>query len=210
MTELPYSVEVLTATLAAFNVAWWPVVAVGVLACGRILFVLVRSDGDVPLRQARVLCYIAAGTAAVAGGPYWLGAMAMLDFMAPLYGGLWLLQAALMLVLVLRGSLVWNASDRRLPVATIAIGLIIYPILFWLETGGPGVPLAGSAPDPTAIVSLGLLACMRGRGMWAALFIPALWAGIAAFNGYLLGLFTPWLVAATLAVLGAGAIARRA
>ncbi|MEQ8666991.1 MAG: hypothetical protein RIC16_14825 [Rhodospirillales bacterium] len=205
MTELPYSVEVLTATLAAFNTTWWPVVAVGFASTLWLPFA--NSD-----RHARWMLFQAAGTAAVVGGPFWLGTMAALDFMAPVWGGLWLLQAAALLLIGWRGGLDFTGRGLRgASLVIVAVGALVYPILFQLETGaaGLGVPLAGSAPEPTAIVLIGLLLGARGRRMPAVLLIPALWAGVAAFNGYLLGLFTPWLVAVTLLAAVAARIAAR-
>ncbi|MGB5832803.1 MAG: DUF6064 family protein [Thiohalocapsa sp.] len=59
----------------------------------------------------------------------------------------------------------------------VAIALIAIPLLA-LSIGGrtwPGLELFGSAPDPTAIATLGLAAAARQRFAWLLVVIPACW-----------------------------------
>ncbi len=202
MTELPYSIDVFAATFAHFNATWWPAVAAGLGACAWIVRYLARSN-TAPGR-ARTALFCLAGCAAVVGGPYQLGAMSPLDFMAPIYGGYWLMFSAALLAVAMRYPTYTtdiNLQKRAAAIIT-AIGLVAYPVLFWLETGADptGLPLAGSAPGPTAIVIFGTLLGLSGRVPLYLLTAMAIWAVITTMNGYLLGLFTPYLVAATLVV----------
>lgn len=211
MTELPYSVEVLAAVLGDFNRTWWPAVLAGLIASVWIMLALART-GDTGLGQktSRYVCFAVAGMSLAVGGPFLLGTMAALDFMAPAYALLWLANAVVFLILGMRGRIRFASPMRRHrpPVAIVAFAAI-YPMLFWLETDAPplGFALPGSAPEPTAILIVGLMSAIRGRLPVAAAAVPLVWAAVAGFNGYLLDLFTPFAVAVTLlAALAARAV----
>ena len=94
--------------------------------------------------------------------------------------GLWLgwafvLQALLLLFAGWRGQLVWQPGPRALAgLALLAFAVLLYPLIgpftgrSWTE-----LEVAGTAPDPTLIATLGLL-LMTPRMPWLLLPIPLL------------------------------------
>jgi Family of unknown function (DUF6064) len=78
-----------------------------------------------------------------------------------------------------------NFGVRRDPagavgIALIALGVALYPLLApILGRGWRQAEVFGITPDPTAIVTLGLLLSARGRPRWPALVVPLLWCLIS-------------------------------
>ena len=207
MTELPYDAPTLAAIVAAFNQTWWFAVLAGLAASAWIVRAML--NGATLTRHA---CFAVAGMSLVVAGPYLMGSLAPLDFMAPVYAGLWLLNALIFVILGARGGIAFAMpSDRAWPILVSLAIAALYPVAFWIETEPTrgGLALPGSYPDATAILILALLTATRKRAPVVAVTVPVVWAGIAAFNGYLLGLFTPMLVAVALIVSAYGVISRR-
>jgi len=207
VTELPYDAPTLAAIVAAFNQTWWFAVLAGLAASAWIVRAML--NGATLTRHA---CFAVAGMSLVVAGPYLMGSLAPLDFMAPVYAGLWLLNALIFVILGARGGIAFAMpSDRAWPILVSLAIAALYPVAFWIETEPTrgGLALPGSYPDATAILILALLTATRKRAPVVAVTVPVVWAGIAAFNGYLLGLFTPMLVAVALIVSAYGVISRR-
>jgi len=103
-------------------------------------------------------------------------------YVAPLFA----LQAVGLLVAALTGG--GPAFDRRGAAGRIglllaAAGLVLYPLLPLLAgRPWPGAEVFGIAPDPTAIVTLGLLLAARGRMRPLLLPIPLLWCLLSGFT----------------------------
>lgn len=209
MTELPYDAPTLAAIVAAFNQTWWFAVLAGLAASAWIVRAML--NGATLTRHA---CFAVAGMSLVVAGPYLMGSLAPLDFMAPVYAGLWLLNALIFAILGARGGIAFAMpSDRAWPtLASLAIAAL-YPVAFWIETEPTrgGLALPGSYPDATAILVIAMLSATTAtdRPPLLAVIVPIFWAGIAAFNGYLLGLFTPMLVAVAMILSAYGVISRR-
>jgi len=110
--------------------------------------------------------------------PLYLPINWVMHWWLPLFG----LQALLLM------GVAWRAPAtiilvRRLKVAPAVIlligGLLLWPAIT-ATNGWHYAALFGAAPDPTALVSLGLLPLLQQRARWLLLPIPALWC---AFSG---------------------------
>lgn len=122
-------------------------------------------------------------------------------------------QALILLALALTGRLDGAPLDgapigdrtRRFGLAIALYGLLLHPLQDPLA-GRPwtGAELFGHAPEPTAIVTLGLM-LIAARPRWPTIPIPLAWCAIAAATtsvlGGPLGLVSP--AVAALAVIGA-------
>jgi len=81
----------------------------------------------------------------------------------------------------------------RQPSVLAAIGLfagalVLYPLFAPLQ-GRPwlSAEIFGTAPDPTSVATLALLALAAGRIRWLAMIIPALWCAISAATLWTMG-----------------------
>lgn len=96
-------------------------------------------------------------------------------YVAPLFA----LQAVgLLVAAVLRGGLTLHRDGATCWIGLLlaAAGLVLYPLLPLLAgRPWPSAEVFGIAPDPTAIVTLGLLLAVRGRMVPVLLPIPLLW-----------------------------------
>ncbi|MEQ8813912.1 MAG: DUF6064 family protein [Thalassobaculum sp.] len=187
---LPFSAEALDALIGLYNLAIWPVPLLGAaLAAAAVAH---------SLRPVRGGDHLVAALLAVAWG--WVGIVfhvrqvAAIDFMAPVYGAFFVLQALL---------LAWAGATSRwqplrfrpdvggwtgLGLATVAV--VGYPILAVL-TGHdwPRIPFASTAPDPTVMLTLGLLMLSAGPVRLYLLAVPVLWSLVAGMTA--LSLDTP-------------------
>lgn len=206
---LPYGIEVLFALHARHLREQWPFAVLLVLAT---LAVLALAGGRGP-RGGR-----AAG-ALLAAGWLWVGAVfhlryfATINFAAPVYGGLFILQGALLLWQgPVRGRLALAFRPDAtgwLGMALVAYAVAGYPLVDQL-TGDPGggLRLAGLAPGPTAVFTLGvLLQCPRPVPL-LPMAIPLLWTAVAAYGGWVLALPADLVLPALGAAALAGAVAR--
>jgi hypothetical protein len=183
----PYSPEVLAASFAAYNQAYWPLPAatlglmVGVLA----LAAKPQVDGARMMGAAILAAWAWVGIA------WHLDAFAQINFAAPLYGALFLIQAALIgWIMIGRGDVDFEAGidGFRLIGAGVALyGLAGYPLLTILLGGETGaVRLAGMAPGPTVLVTLGLFLMAKGRVPITLVVIPVLWCAVAGATASLM------------------------
>ena len=183
---LPYTTEVWFAALAEYHATWFP--------------------GPVLMALAAVSAFVAAVRGGPAGGRaafwflaavwIWVGTvhqilhMANLNFMAPVYGGAWIAGGVLFAAYARFGRdtrLIFTGDARgQATQALVVLGLIVYPLAcLALGYGWRSVPLAGAAPDPTAILTAGMILALRRPPLW--LFVPPLlWAVVAGVSAFLL------------------------
>ncbi|MCP1337136.1 DUF6064 family protein [Futiania mangrovi] len=188
MLSLPYSSEVYFALMADYNARWLPAVAAGA-ALSLAAVVLALSGVGARSGVRAVFGLLGAGWAWT-GALHQLDHMAELDFLAPVYGWAFLLQAVLLLWLGVapggmrfgrpRGVAGWTGAG-------LAAAALLYPVAVaaqgytWREA-----PLAGTASDPTVLLTCGILLLARpGPPLWL-LPVPLAWAGVAGVGGYLL------------------------
>ena len=210
--SLPYSVEVYFASMAQYNRLWFPEAIIVVLLV-LVAFALVAQ----PLsgrkgNSARLVGAILAAAWVWVGGAHQLQHMATLNFMAPIYGGAWIVQGGLIaFTFTVLGRVRFRfGGDVRgwTGLALAVFGLFGYPlVVLSLGYGWRALPLAGMAPDPTAIFTAGILAAARERPSLHLFVLPLGWAGVAAVSAYLLSF--PLDYAVPVAVLAATALAIR-
>ena len=186
---LPYDAEALLALYSRYLRELWPITA--------LLPLLTLSVIPAAAFGARYGGRVAG--ALLASGWLWVGLVfqfnyfARINFAAPPYAGLFVLQGVL---------LIWQGPIRQrlgLRLRTdlagwlgILIGLfalLIYPLLDYLA-GQPAsnLRLAGLAPGPTALFTLAVLLHSAGHIPLHLLAIPVAWSSIAGFSGWVLGM----------------------
>lgn len=183
---LPYTAEVLNALLADYHAAIAPARLLGWLA-GAALTVVAMHGGRRAWRAIAAL--LAAGWLWV-GLVFHYGYFSLLNFAAPAYAVLFCLQALLLLVAGsaagrLRGPPPHIPGWAGLLVAGLALGG--QPLLA-LALGTPwhALPLPGTAPTPTALLTVGVL-LLAAQPPWYLFLLPGLWAVIAGASGWILG-----------------------
>lgn len=205
----PYTPEVLTSTMVAFNMATLPL---AVVAFALMLGCVVLAAFPRPGSGRLIGAVLVAGWAWAAVG-WHFGPFAGINFAAPAYGVFFLVQAVLILWLaVWRGRLDFRRGKdpgyRAVGAFIALLALFGIPAITPLVGGDvAGMRVAGMAPGPTALLTLGLLLMARDRGgRWAPVWlavIPLLWCLMAGV--------TAWLMTVpedmALPVLGLGAFA---
>ena len=221
---LPYTTDVFFAAMARYNADYAGLVAL-LAGLNMAVFALAVFGTRAPWQDRAVGAVLAAG-ALTSGWAHQSGLMADLNFMASVYGPLWIVQGGLLAgTLALRprlsfagaearsGADDWSSSDNRTRLgglAIAAVGLIGHPLALLAHgVDAASLPLAGSAPDATAILIAGLLASAQGprRLRLGLLLLPLAWGGVAATSAYLLG-FAPDILV-PMAVLAAVALVLR-
>jgi len=190
------------------NAAVWPLQPVSLLAGICIAASLLRSSFI-----ARKVAY-----AALAVAWAWVGWSFLADryaainwaatYVAPVFG----VQALLLLWVGMRRCRATGAMP--LPVALgvgsflACYGLILHPLLPLLaDRPWRAAEIFGIAPDPTAIVTLGIVvAAVRGTALYILLAVPLAWCIASATTLYAMGAPEGWLPAVAAIAALAGAI----
>jgi hypothetical protein len=189
---LPYTAEVYFSAMARYNAAWFPAVLLGWLAMAGAAALAARPPHGSSRLAGRIAAALLAGVWIWTGWAHQLQLMAPLNFMAPIYGWAWIAQGALLaLVGTLAGRLplAWRGdATSRVGLILVLAGLVLHPLAV-LALGHPcrGLPLAGTAPDATAIVTAGLLLLTAPGPALACLVVPLGWGGVAGLSAWLLG-----------------------
>lgn len=188
MRELPFTAEILEALVGRYVLAVWPLPLVAPVLAVLAVALLLR-----PLRGGgRAAAALLAAAWAGVGIDFHIKTVATIDFLAPLYGGFFLVQAALLgwsgvLRGRLRGGFPGDAAGWA-GLSLAGIGILGYPLLaLALGRTWPSLPIVGVTPDPTAMLTLGLLLLGGGRPPRHLFVVPALWALVAGVTGWMLG-----------------------
>lgn len=205
---LPYTAEVLDSLLARYNAAVVPLPAAAVLMAVAVLGHAVR-----PVRGGdRLASLFLAAAWAWVGIVFQLRYAATIDFMATLYGGFFVAQAALLLWTgVVRKQLIYRVKDHaagRIGCGLAVLAVAGYPLLCLL-TGHDwmSLPWVGAAPDPTVLLTLGLLLTAQPVPRYL-LVVPLMWSLVAGMAA--LSLDTPERLILPAAAILAAVIAERA
>lgn len=203
----PFDAEVLASSHALYNAAIWPAQVVALAAALAALWLAISPQ---PWRGRALGAILAAGWL-WCGAVFFLGHMARLDFMAPVYGWAFIAEAVLLLwALVLRGGTLHAAAGVRGGLVLLLAAAAVFGLPLVSGLAGPGFAAAGVvgvAPAPTVLLTLAVLLLVEGRSRWLLLIVPVLWAAVAAVTGWVLGV-PEYLALAALAVAAvAGALA---
>jgi hypothetical protein len=187
---------VLASSYAFYNAAVWPAQAVALaLALAAIWLAAAPRAWSGPA----VAAILAAGWT-WCGLVFFLQHFARLDFMAPVYGGAFLLQALLLLWWLFRRRFVFtNASDGVTAAAVALAFLSIVGLPLVTGLGGFGFASArivGLAPGPTVLFTLAMLLLVEGRGRWLLMVLPLSWCALDGATGWALGVPEALAVAA--------------
>jgi len=179
--ELPYSIEVFFSVAESYNADWFPAAIIGWLA---MVMAVALSQ-----RAPRITGLILGGVWVWIGLVHQIQTMADFNFMARVYGWAWIAQGVGFAVL---GGVLSRLSFQVSKAAVVCVlgGLIVYPLsVLAYGYSWSAVPLAGTMPNPTVLVTAGLLLAMRGPKVWLAALcvVPLAWGIVAGISAYLLG-----------------------
>ncbi|TDT43113.1 hypothetical protein DES49_0923 [Halospina denitrificans] len=184
---IPMTPEVYFRLFERLNEAVWPwqvpVFAAAVIAP----FLLWRGRG-LSAAVLMALCW------------FWVAAVfqfyfhAELNWAGPYFGWAFVLQGLLVLIAGARGRLPGTSGVRAMIGAGLmGFALVLYPLLGPLTgRSWAGLELAGTAPDPTAMLTLGLL-LVPVRVPWLLVPIPVIWCLYSGATWWALG-WAPGLV----------------
>jgi hypothetical protein len=185
---LSFSPDAFVALFETYNRAVWPA-QFAAYALGIAALALVFRPGKNASRSiAAILAAFWAWTGIAYHGLYF----AEINFLAPAFAVLFVLQAALFAWASVRGTFI--VRFRPDPAGWAGVGLAAfallgYPLLGWLfDHGWPRAAVFGITPCPTTIFTFGLLLLAEGRPPWLLYAIPILWAVIGGSAAGLLGM----------------------
>lgn len=170
---LLFSPRTYTRLFELHNQEWWPL-PLATLALGVALLVLAWHGSE---RAGRwVLALLAACWLWVAWA-WHLERYAPINWAAEYFAWAWITQAALLGTAACRGRFdALSRGQHRFGFALAVCALVLYPLLApTLGRGWAQTEVFGMAPDPTALLSLGLLLALPLRRVGWLLVIPLVW-----------------------------------
>jgi hypothetical protein len=184
-----------------YNLAIWPLQLAGVAVGLAIVALLLtnRRHRDRIIAGLLAVCWLWIAWA------FHCQRYAQINWVAPWFAAVFVVQAALLVVLgTVAGRIGFEAQRSgaiRIAIAVLALSVVAYPLLAPLAGRAWTTAAAfGTAPDPTAIGTLAVLASVRGRIRWPLLAVPLLWCAVAALTLWAMGSAQALVVAATAAV----------
>jgi hypothetical protein len=188
---LPYSIEALFAAMAEINAAWFPAPLLAVLLALAAVALVLRPFAGRTRMTARIVGALLAAAWVFVGTVYQIRGMATLNFLAPIYGGVWIIEGALIATVFAvcgRSDFRFEGDLRgRVGLALALFGLAGYPlVVLALGDGWWALPVVGIAAEPTVIFTAGFLVAARDRPPLFLLAVPLAWSGVAAVQANLL------------------------
>ena len=199
---LPFTADILFSSFAQYNRALWPLPALALLLSTGAIVLTLR-----PMRWSGPAIGVL-----LAAGWLWTGLgyhilhFARLNFAAPIYGAFFVLQALLLVWAVVRRRLGFRFAGGLCGCIGLALAMVaaIWPLVDWLAgQSWQAGRVAGLAPAPTTVLTLGLLLLAEGRAPSYLAVIPLLWTLVAGATAWILAI--PQDLA--LPVVGVGAFA---
>jgi len=184
--RLPFTHDQFLDVFAAYNSALWPVAALLWLVTLAALALLARGR-----LAPRLVGALLAAHWAWAGMAYHLAYFAAVNPAARLFGGLFILQAALFLWFGVRRpglQVTWGSRPHQVLSLVFCVYALAYPLLA-LATGlhWPRMPSFG-VPCPTTLLTVGLLLGLGPRRLRGLSVIPWLWCLVGGSAAGLLGI----------------------
>lgn len=195
--------------IASYNRAVWPAQILAFALATALVWLALRPHDDRLARAGGRLHALALVAAwAWTGAVFHLQYFATINFVAPVYGALFLGQA---LLLTWTGVVRRNVLMERArgAVGLAAMGLLAYALVGYpaiAAIAGEGVAstrVVGLDPGPTAVFTLGLLLLARGRTPLHLVIVPLVWSLVAGVSAWMLAIPEDLV----LPVLGLGALA---
>lgn len=182
---LPYTAEILFSSFAQYNAGLWPLPVLALaLTLGAILLTLrpVRGGG-----RATGTLLAAAWLWTGIGWEIWY--FARLNFAAPLYGALFVVEGLLLIWLVIRRRIAFRFragpfGSTGLALALVALAWPLIDRLFGQTF--PTERVVGLAPAPTTVLTFGLLLLAEGRTRLHLAIIPLLSSLLAGATAWIL------------------------
>jgi len=204
--ELPFIAEVLDSLVGRYVEALGPLaLAAPVLALVALALAVRPVAGG-----GRVVAGLLVAAWSAVGIAFHIRTAAQIDFLAPVYGALFLVQASLLAwIAVVRNAMA--GGTRRDAAFWTGLGLAVfgiagYPALAVLAgRAWPSLPIVGVTPDPTAMLTLGLLLLTAKPAPPALLAVPVLWSLVAGATALMLD--TPYRLVLPAAAVAAIAVA---
>ena len=170
---LLFSKETYFRLFGLYNRDVWPlqVVALGIAVL--LLAMMRRPAAARPALMILALVWIWAGLA------FHVERYATINFAAPYFGVLFFVEAAILAVVAFK----WRPRFTPSPwaAALVVFGVLVSPLIgFFAGRDWTELSLFGLGPDPTAIVTVGLLLACRPR--WVALSGAMVWCVIAVLT----------------------------
>ena len=217
--SLPFTPEQFLDVFSRYNEAIWPA-QLGAYALGVLVVALALRPAA---SSGRAVGALLAGAWAFNGIAYHLAFFAAVNPAAYVFGGAFLLQAALLAKAAWRDRLAFGFAPTArygFGLALVAYAAVLYPLL-GLAAGHayPRAPMFGVAPCPTTIFTFGVLLLAKDRVPPWLLVVPFAWSLVGVSAAVQLGiredlglavaglLAAPWLVLrvrAPIAAAGAG------
>lgn len=162
--ELPYTAEVLASFVAHYHAAIWPVQIIAVFLVLAALYGAFRPN---PARD-RLIGLILSTFWVWTGYVFYIREFSSISFLAPVYGGFFLVQAALIVGFsVIRHDLQFRYTKDgkgRVGLACLVLALIVYPLAVGIfEEQWASLRLVGITPIPTVLFTLALLLMADAR-----------------------------------------------
>ena len=195
---LLFSPQTYYRTIERYNVDIWPAQVAGT-AIGVAIIGLLTVKGAT---RGRIIAALLSGCWLWIGWSFHYQRYAQINWVAPWIGAAFALEALLLAAAggVARSTTMFTAAGHafRIAIALIVMIVVGYPLLAPL-TGRPWTTaeVFGVAPDPTALVTVAILALVRGRIRWLLLLIPLVWC--------LFSVLTLWAMRSPQAAFVAGA-----
>jgi len=186
---LPFTAEILFSSFGQYNRALWPL---PILAPALALALIVLALRPVRHGARAIAALLALAWLWVGVGYHFLH-FAALDFAAPVYGALFVLQALLLAWTgVVRDRLTFGFGADLFGWCGLALALaaaVVWPLADGLlGHGWESLRIAGLAPGPTAVFTLGLLLLTAGRTPLHLALIPLLWTLVAGATAWVLAI----------------------
>jgi hypothetical protein len=186
---LPFTAEILFSSFEQYNRALWPlpIVAPALALVALALALRPVRHGDRAIGALLALAWLWVGLG------YFILHFAAFDFVAPIYGVLFILQGLLLgWSAVVRGRLAFGFTRDLFGWCGLALALaaaLAWPLAHaLLGQGWASARVVGLAPGPTAAFTLGMLLLCAGRTPLHLAVIPLLWTLIAGAMAWILSM----------------------
>jgi hypothetical protein len=184
---LPFTTEVFFSLFEQYNRTIWPA---QVIAYALGLVALRLAVKPVP-HSGRIIGAILALFWTWNGIAYHLLFFASINFLAPLFGLVFVIEALLLgWTSTVRGGVTFGFRPGLARWAGLGLAIFamaVYPLLGWLlGHGWPRAPMFGVAPCPITIFTIGMLLLAEGRPPLHLALIPLLWSLVGGSAAFLL------------------------